>query len=230
MVDQGHQSAEGLKEKGTKVSSWKKKPTSSQELLDAQSVDVYKHSNGVIFLLDQNKSETVEYVINHVSTVPRDMPILVLSNFADQSIGNKEKDEFLERRLRVLRNDRGSCAPLHYIIASLTRPDCMANPASGLIDVTLKFFELPFLELQKQVLLTRLAVNDERLALAEAEWMALASRKNGDRPTSPLDSSPPQPTIQGPSPAIFNNTLRAIDRMSTDSLTSMSRHAWNAAP
>ena len=53
--------------------------------LDAQFLDVYKQTHGVIFIFDITKLWTFEYVKRELDHVPSSIPVLVLANFTDMS-------------------------------------------------------------------------------------------------------------------------------------------------
>ena len=53
--------------------------------LDARTVDVYKGTHGVIFMMDVCKKWTYEYVQREIAKVPSKLPVLVLANFRDQN-------------------------------------------------------------------------------------------------------------------------------------------------
>jgi len=58
-------------------------PDEEQPALDAEFVDVYKGTNGVIIMLDMTKQWTFEYVEREIVKVPQNIPILVLANHRD---------------------------------------------------------------------------------------------------------------------------------------------------
>ena len=59
-------------------------PNFEQPALDAEFVDVYKGSHGVILMFDCTKAWTFDYVKREAPKVPKHIPILVLANFIDQ--------------------------------------------------------------------------------------------------------------------------------------------------
>lgn len=53
--------------------------------LDAEFLDVYKGTHGVILLMDITKSWTYEYVTRELPKIPEDIPILILGNHCDMA-------------------------------------------------------------------------------------------------------------------------------------------------
>lgn len=53
--------------------------------LDAEFLDVYKQTHGVIIIFDITKPWTFEYTKKELEKVPSNIPVLVLANFSDQS-------------------------------------------------------------------------------------------------------------------------------------------------
>ncbi|PJF19927.1 GTP-binding protein Parf [Paramicrosporidium saccamoebae] len=186
-------------------------------VLDAEAVDVYKHSNGVVFLFNLCKPRTIEYVAKQLPLVPRTLPILIIGNFADK-IYAQEDESFLIKRFAAIRGDTALSAPLHFMCGSLTQPNCPSNPAAGLLTATLKFFELPFLQLQQTVLTGRLKINEEQIERAKREWNEMIN---------PMEMSPALSILTIPEAARTNTNLGSLDSVSTDTLTLASRTAWN---
>jgi len=61
--------------------------------LDAEFVDVYKGTNGVVFLFDMTKSWTFEYVQRELRKCPLHIPILILANHRDMGHHRAITDE-----------------------------------------------------------------------------------------------------------------------------------------
>lgn len=51
--------------------------------LDAEFLDVYKGTHGVILMMDITKNWTFEYVSKEISKIPAEIPILLLGNHCD---------------------------------------------------------------------------------------------------------------------------------------------------
>ncbi|XP_030853601.1 rab-like protein 6 isoform X2 [Strongylocentrotus purpuratus] len=118
--------------------------------LDASFLDVYKGTNGVVMMLDISKKWTWQYVEKELPKVPTHIPVLVMASFKD-----------LHEEQAVYREE------IEYFIKELDRP-----PGSAHIRVAessmkngfgLKylhsFFNIPFLQLQRETLLQQLQRN-----------------------------------------------------------------------
>lgn len=51
--------------------------------LDAEFLDVYKGTHGVILMMDITKAWTFEYVSKELPKIPQDIPVLILGNHCD---------------------------------------------------------------------------------------------------------------------------------------------------
>ncbi|XP_042881823.1 rab-like protein 6 [Penaeus japonicus] len=118
--------------------------------LDAEFLDVYKGTNGVILMLDMTKNWTFDYVRREIENVPSHIPILVLANHRDMG------------HHRVVTED-----DVKFFIESLERPEGAADVRytessmrNGFgLKLLHKFFNLPFLQLQRETLLRQLETN-----------------------------------------------------------------------
>ena len=52
--------------------------------LDAEFLDVYQGTHGVIMVMDITKAWTMDYIRKEAEKVPAHIPVLLLANFADQ--------------------------------------------------------------------------------------------------------------------------------------------------
>lgn len=59
-------------------------PVESELALDAEFVDVYKNTNGVILMFDLSKTWTFEYVEKEIENIPKNIPVIILGNHRDQ--------------------------------------------------------------------------------------------------------------------------------------------------
>lgn len=53
--------------------------------LDAEFLDVYKGTHGVVLMMDVTKAWTFEYVCRELPRVPQDIPVLILGNHCDMA-------------------------------------------------------------------------------------------------------------------------------------------------
>lgn len=56
-----------------------------EHALDAEFLDVYKGTNGVIMMLDLTKTWTFDYVQRELPKVPEHIPVIILSNHCDMA-------------------------------------------------------------------------------------------------------------------------------------------------
>ncbi|KAK3605865.1 hypothetical protein CHS0354_017770 [Potamilus streckersoni] len=127
-----------------------------QELcLDAEFIDVYKGTQGVILVYDITKQWTFTYVEREIEKIPTHIPILVLGNHRDMG------------HHRTVLEDKA-----HYFVRHLERPEGAAHVryaessmrnSFGLKYIH-KFLNLPFLQLQKETLQKQLELNAEDMA------------------------------------------------------------------
>uniref|UniRef100_A0A6M2DHY9 Putative gtpase rab1/ypt1 small g protein n=1 Tax=Xenopsylla cheopis TaxID=163159 RepID=A0A6M2DHY9_XENCH len=72
--------------------------------LDAEFLDVYKGTHGVILMMDVTKSWTFEYVCKELAKVPDEIPVLILGNHCDMShhraVTNGQAQDFVENYMR----------------------------------------------------------------------------------------------------------------------------------
>ncbi|KAL5250434.1 hypothetical protein ACHWQZ_G016232 [Mnemiopsis leidyi] len=128
--------------------------------LDAEFIDVYKGTSGVIMILDITKYWTYEYVQRELKKVPLDIPVIIMASHRDM----EEKRSVLTEEVQTFINelDRPSdAAAVYYMEASM-------KDGFGL-KYLYRFFNVPFLELQRQTLLAQLRRNEEDLEAIKVE-------------------------------------------------------------
>ncbi|XP_036983576.2 rab-like protein 6 isoform X2 [Artibeus jamaicensis] len=118
--------------------------------LDAEFLDVYKNCHGVVMMFDITKQWTFTYILRELPKVPPHVPVCVLGNYRDMG----------EHRV-VLPDD------VRDLIDGLDRPpgssyfryaESSMKNSFGLKYLH-KFFNIPFLQLQRETLLRQLETN-----------------------------------------------------------------------
>uniref|UniRef100_A0A8C3V1B9 Rab-like protein 6 n=1 Tax=Catharus ustulatus TaxID=91951 RepID=A0A8C3V1B9_CATUS len=122
----------------------------SEMALDAEFLDVYKNCNGVVMMFDITKQWTFNYILRELPKVPTHVPVCVLGNYRDMG----------EHRV-ILPSD------VRDLIDNLNRPpgssyfryaESSMKNSFGLKYLH-KFFNIPFLQLQRETLLRQLETN-----------------------------------------------------------------------
>ncbi|NWR89556.1 RABL6 protein, partial [Furnarius figulus] len=122
----------------------------SEMALDAEFLDVYKNCNGVVMMFDITKQWTFNYIMRELPKVPTHVPVCVLGNYRDMG----------EHRV-ILPGD------VRDLIDNLNRPpgssyfryaESSMKNSFGLKYLH-KFFNIPFLQLQRETLLRQLETN-----------------------------------------------------------------------
>uniref|UniRef100_A0A0A9VVM8 Rab-like protein 1 n=2 Tax=Lygus hesperus TaxID=30085 RepID=A0A0A9VVM8_LYGHE len=124
--------------------------------LDAEFIDVYKGTNGVILVLDVTKNWTWGYVQKEIVKVPEDIPVLVLGNHCDMSHHRTIMADAVQYYIDSIQRPQGK-AQIRYTEASMSN-------GFGLKYIH-KFFCLPFLQLQKETLLKQLDRNANEMLI-----------------------------------------------------------------
>ncbi|XP_076091643.1 rab-like protein 6 isoform X2 [Mytilus galloprovincialis] len=130
------------------------KDAPDEPCLDAEFMDVYKGSHGVILMYDITKQWTFTYVEREMEKVPAHIPVLVLGNHRDMG------------HHRTVTEDKARYYCQHY-----DRPEgsgevryAESSMCNGFgLRYMHKFFNLPYLQLQRESLLKQLEVNSEDL-------------------------------------------------------------------
>ncbi|XP_032334811.1 rab-like protein 6 isoform X1 [Camelus ferus] len=122
----------------------------SEMALDAEFLDVYKNCSGVVMMFDITKQWTFNYILRELPKVPTHVPVCVLGNYRDMG----------EHRV-ILPND------VRDLIDHLDRPpgssyfryaESSMKNSFGLKYLH-RFFNIPFLQLQRETLLRQLETN-----------------------------------------------------------------------
>ena len=140
--------------------------------LDASFIDVYKGCHGAILVFDICKPWTWEYVKREVEQVPGNIPILLLANFTDAShhrqVTRLQVADFVENIAR----EGSTPAEVRWGETSLRN-------GFGLKFLH-KFFNLPFLTLQRQSLLQQLELNERDIRATQEELDLYMESEDGD--------------------------------------------------
>ncbi|KAG1653049.1 Nitric oxide synthase, brain [Nymphon striatum] len=131
-----------------------------EAVLDADFLDVYKGTNGVIIMFDITKQWTFEYVQREVPKVPDNIPILILASHRD--MGHHRvivQDEVISY---VQHLERSSDA------AQIRCAESSMRNGFGLKFIH-KFFNFPFLQLQRETLLRQLETNAQEIETTNEE-------------------------------------------------------------
>ncbi|KAI1289441.1 Rab-like protein 6 [Halotydeus destructor] len=165
---------DGLKLDGKLSKIPEQEDESDGPALDAEFIDVYKGTNGVIMLFDCTKTWTYEYVQRELPKVPSHIPVLVLANHRDMGHHRAVSEDQVKQFIDELGRHEGS-GQVRYAEASMRN-------GFGLKFVH-KFFNLPFLHLQRETLLKQLETNckDIHTTCEELNLLQDSDEQNYDR-------------------------------------------------
>ncbi|KAF4074210.1 hypothetical protein AMELA_G00236950 [Ameiurus melas] len=118
--------------------------------LDAEFLDVYKNCNGVIMMFDITKQWTYNYILRELPRVPTHVPVCVLGNHRDMGEHRVILPDDIRDFINSLNRPLGS-SYIHYAESSMRN-------GFGLKYLH-RFFNIPFLQLQRETLLRQLETN-----------------------------------------------------------------------
>ncbi|XP_071948008.1 rab-like protein 6 isoform X2 [Antedon mediterranea] len=118
--------------------------------LDAEFLDVYKGTNGVVMLMDITKHWTFSYIERELPKIPNHIPVVVLANFRDMSEHRTVLEDHISTFVEEFERPPGS-AHVRYAESSMKN-------GFGLKYLH-TFFNVPFLQLQRETLLRQLETN-----------------------------------------------------------------------
>lgn len=127
--------------------------------LDAEFLDVYKGTNGVMIMMDITKQWTFDYVQRELPKIPGHIPVIVLGNHCDMAHHRTVTADMVSYFVDTLGSERS--AQVRYAESSMRN-------GFGL-KLLHKFFNLPFLQLQRETLLGQLETNREETLLTVQE-------------------------------------------------------------
>ena len=148
----------------------------AEAALDAEFIDVYKGANGVIMVFDPTKAWTFDYVKRELPKVPSHIPVLVLANRRDMG----HHRVITEDQVKTFIDDIGQTSGkgtnhVRYSEASMRN-------GFGLKFLH-KFFNLPFLHLQRETYLKLLETNcrEMQTTCQELDLILESDENNYDR-------------------------------------------------
>ncbi|XP_040298304.1 rab-like protein 6 isoform X2 [Bufo bufo] len=124
--------------------------TDSDLALDAEFLDVYKNCNGVIMMFDITKQWTFTYITRELPKVPSHVPVCVLGNHRDMGEHRVILPDDVRDFIQSL-NRRPGSSYIRYAESSMKN--------SFGLKYLHKFFNIPFLQLQRETLLRQLETN-----------------------------------------------------------------------
>ncbi|XP_023696387.1 rab-like protein 6 isoform X2 [Paramormyrops kingsleyae] len=118
--------------------------------LDAEFLDVYKNCNGIIMMFDITKQWTYNYILRELPKVPNHVPVCVLGNHRDMGEHRVILPDDIRDFIASLSRPLGS-SYIHYAESSMKNGFGLKNLH--------RFFNIPFLQLQRETLLRQLETN-----------------------------------------------------------------------
>ncbi|XP_073990564.1 rab-like protein 6 isoform X2 [Rhodnius prolixus] len=125
-----------------------------QPALDAEFLDVYKGTNGVILVMDVTKNWTFDYVQKEMERIPEQIPVVVVGNHCDMSHHRTVNQDTVTYFIETVQRNRPG-TQIRYTEASMSN-------GFGLKYLH-KFFCLPFLQLQRETLRAQLQTNENEM-------------------------------------------------------------------
>jgi len=176
----------------------------NQLALDAEFIDVYKGTNGVIMVFDITKPWTFEYVQRELPKVPSNIPVLVLANHRDMGHHRAVTEDQVRSFIESINRDTGP-GQLRYGESSMRN-------GFGLKFLH-KFFNLPFLHLQRETLLKQLETNSREISATSQELDILENSddQNYDRFLEALTNKRRQLADQLSQSSTTNGNVKAMN-------------------
>ncbi|KAF9965420.1 Rab-like protein 6 [Mortierella alpina] len=116
--------------------------------LDASTIDVYRNTNGVILVYDVSKPWTFDYAAKALADTPTNIPVLILSNFSDDS--NPRPVVASDRVEALMREHNNARAGLPCAPANLVRHlETSMKTGLGLKEIH-ESFGIPFLNVLRE--------------------------------------------------------------------------------
>eukprot|EP01087_Luapelamoeba_hula_P009367 TRINITY_DN2414_c0_g1_i1.p1 TRINITY_DN2414_c0_g1~~TRINITY_DN2414_c0_g1_i1.p1 ORF type:complete len:860 (-),score=196.31 TRINITY_DN2414_c0_g1_i1:13-2379(-) len=175
--------------------------------LDAQSVDVYKDVNAVLFVIDPRKKWTLDYVDRELPEVPKNTFVLILANYRDCPQNQRVITEY---ELQEYARNAGKY--VRYLECSMK--NCYGMKGIGC------FFNLPFLKIKRQYILQQLKENEADLDAADQEYVLIATEQNYQFYLKWLEENKKSRKAQAPSALPDGPPLRAPSQTGTTTASS----------
>ncbi|KAF9990565.1 Rab-like protein 6 [Mortierella antarctica] len=202
--------------------------------LDASTIDVYRNTNGVILVYDVSKPWTFDYAAKALADTPTNIPVLILSNFSDDS--NPRPVVASDRVEALMKEHNNARAVLPCAPANLVRHlETSMKTGLGLKEVH-ESFGIPFLNVlrethRKQFEQKTLEI-EELLRTLDGHAHGPSVRRHSQKSlhTAPVLSTKDEPTMKKlpPLPASIQTSDLAIrPEPRTSSPTSPARKTRN---
>ncbi|KAM6184086.1 rab-like protein 6 isoform 2-T2 [Erethizon dorsatum] len=183
----------------------------SEMALDAEFLDVYKNCNGVVMMFDITKQWTFNYILRELPKVPTHVPVCVLGNYRDMGEHRVILPDDVRDFIDHLDRPPGS-SYFRYAESSMKN--------SFGLKYLHKFFNIPFLQLQRETLLRQLETNqldidatlEELSVQQETEdqnysiFLEMMEARNHGQ-TSPLAANGQSPSSGSQSPIVPPSTI-----------------------
>ncbi|XP_059607634.1 rab-like protein 6 [Phlebotomus argentipes] len=124
-------------------------PAAETPALDAEFLDVYKGTHGVVLMMDITKAWTFEYVARELPKIPSEIPVLILGNHCDM---NHHRVVSAGQAVDLVEGSQADRA------GEVLYGESSMRNGFGL-RLLHKFLGLPFLKLQRDTLLAQLERN-----------------------------------------------------------------------
>ncbi|KAM4020754.1 rab-like protein 6 isoform 2-T2 [Anomaloglossus baeobatrachus] len=183
--------------------------TDADLALDAEFLDVYKNCNGVIMMFDITKQWTFSYITRELPKVPSHVPVCVLGNHRDMGEHRVILPDDVRDFIQSL-NRRPGSSYIRYAESSMRN--------SFGLKYLHKFFNIPFLQLQRETLLRQLETNQldidatlEELSVQQETEdqnyeIFLEMLENNKRLASPVATNGQSPSSGSQSPVVPINS------------------------
>lgn len=180
-------------------------PVEDTPVLDAELIDVYRCTNGVLLVFDITKRWTLDYVYKELPKIPNNIPVLVLGNHCDMNHHRSVNEDEVIYYLKTLERD----SPIRYSEVSMSN-------GFGL-RLIYKWIGISFLQLQRENIMNHLETNGNETKIMtmeldvyqqsnEANYDIFLSRLSQQRRTDAEKKSVaptlPLPLLNKPSPNV----------------------------